>query len=144
MKFWGRNFPIRNLWRVKLWQIPACLLSLFMSRDIVLIWMVKFGKPPVICQIYQDFPLPKISVWDSSILAILLTCFYWVVNFKVHATVNMCTKDIKELTHLGAKMNAVYELIQTFLCPCEIMSVRCYSPLLTLEFYWINYQWMDY
>ena len=32
----------------KLWQVPVCLLSLFISQDIVKIWMVKFGEPPVI------------------------------------------------------------------------------------------------
>ena len=31
----------------KFWEIPVCLLSIFMSRDIAKIWTVKFGKPPV-------------------------------------------------------------------------------------------------
>ena len=31
-----------------------------MLRDIVKIWTVKFGKPPVIRQIFQGFPLPNI------------------------------------------------------------------------------------
>ena len=30
-----------------------------MSQDIVKIWMVKFGQPPVIHQTCQGFPLPK-------------------------------------------------------------------------------------
>ena len=52
------EFPIRNFWRVKL--ANSCfLLSLFISWDIVKIWMVKFGEPPVICQIHQGFPPPK-------------------------------------------------------------------------------------
>ena len=50
-KIW--QISIRNFWRV----IPICLLSLFMAQNIAKIWMVKFGKPPVIC---QGFPLPKI------------------------------------------------------------------------------------
>ena len=34
-----------------------------MSRDIVKIWMVKFDKPPVIC---QGFPPPKLgAIWYS-------------------------------------------------------------------------------
>ena len=47
----------------KLWQIPVCLLSLFISQNIVKIWMVKFGEPPVIC---QGFPPPKIhAIWHN-------------------------------------------------------------------------------
>ena len=34
------EFLIRNFWQVKLWQIPACLLSSYISWDIVKIWMV--------------------------------------------------------------------------------------------------------
>ena len=29
------------------------------DQDIVKIWMVNFGEPPVICQIHQGFPLSK-------------------------------------------------------------------------------------
>ena len=43
--FWWRNI---FCW-VKLWRIPICLLSLFVSRDIVKICTVKYGEPPVIC-----------------------------------------------------------------------------------------------
>ena len=35
-----------------------------MSRDIAKLWTVKFAKPPVIHQIHQGFPLPKIhAIW---------------------------------------------------------------------------------
>ena len=41
--------------------VSSYLFVLFtMSRDIVKIWTVKFGKPPVIFQIRQGFPPPKI------------------------------------------------------------------------------------
>ena len=44
-----------------LWQIPACLLSLFyVMIKILQIWMVKFGKPLVIRQIRQGLPPPNI------------------------------------------------------------------------------------
>ena len=44
------------------------MLSSFMSQDIVKIWTVKFGKAPVICQIRQGFPLPKIcAIWYNDI-----------------------------------------------------------------------------
>ena len=42
---------------------PACYVSLFVPRDIVKIWMVKFGKPPVIHQIHQGHPPPKIVLY---------------------------------------------------------------------------------
>ena len=48
-----------------LWQIPVCLLSIFMSWDIVKIWTVKFGKPSVICQIHKGFPPPKITLYGN-------------------------------------------------------------------------------
>ena len=54
------KFLIRNLASKTL---PVCLLSLYMSRNNVRIWMVKFVKPPVIHQICQSFPPPKISVY---------------------------------------------------------------------------------
>ena len=39
----------------------SCLFAfLYMLQDIVRIWVVKFGKPPVICRIHQGFPSPKI------------------------------------------------------------------------------------
>ena len=58
------EFLIRNFWQVKLWQIPTCLLSIYMLRDIVKIWVVKLGESPVIHQLHQDFPLPKIrTIW---------------------------------------------------------------------------------
>ena len=56
----GGKFLIRNFWRVKFGRIPACLLSLFVSRDIVRMWMVKFGKLLVLRQICQGFPLLNI------------------------------------------------------------------------------------
>ena len=38
--------------------------SLYMSQEIVKVWMVKFGKPPVIHRIGQGFPPPKIhAIW---------------------------------------------------------------------------------
>ena len=46
--------------RGKLWRIPVCLRSLFMSPDIVKIWMVKFVEQPVIGQFRQGIPPPKI------------------------------------------------------------------------------------
>ena len=46
-----------NVWWSK--TFPVCCLSLFVSQDIVEIWIVKFGEPPVIHQIRQGFPLPK-------------------------------------------------------------------------------------
>ena len=62
-----------KLWQIshpKLWRIPACLLSLFMSQNIVKIWMVKFGEQSVIHQIHQSrpsrqsIPPPKIcAIW---------------------------------------------------------------------------------
>ena len=36
------KFLIKNFWWVKLWQIPACVLSSYMSWNNVKIWMVKF------------------------------------------------------------------------------------------------------
>ena len=58
-------FGREKLWHIyyqklsasKLWQIPVCLLYLFVSRDIVKNWMVKFDESPVIP---QDFPPPNI------------------------------------------------------------------------------------
>ena len=46
------EFLIRKFWQVKLCRIPACLLPLFMTQDIVKIWMLRFGEPPVIHQIH--------------------------------------------------------------------------------------------
>ena len=37
---------------------------MYMSQDIIKVWMVKFGESPVICQIRQGFPPPKIhTIW---------------------------------------------------------------------------------
>ena len=41
---------------------------MYMSQDIVKVWMVKFGKPPVIHQIRQGFPPPKIHAIQYIIL----------------------------------------------------------------------------
>ena len=57
------GFLIRNFWRVKLWQIPACLFSLYMSQDTIEIWMVKFGEPPVIHQIHGGISSTKNSCY---------------------------------------------------------------------------------
>ena len=46
--------------RGKVWQISVCLLTLFISQDIVKIWMVKV--------IRQSFPLPKIHAIGSYML----------------------------------------------------------------------------
>ena len=70
----------QNFGREILWQIfhqklsvsktlmNSCLFAfLYMSQDIVRIWMVKFGESPVICQIHQGFPPSKIhALWVSS------------------------------------------------------------------------------
>ena len=45
----------QNLLASKTWRIFCFYLSLFMSQDIVKIWMVKYGEPPVICQIHQKY-----------------------------------------------------------------------------------------
>ena len=60
--------------RGKVWQIPVCLLSLFMPRDIVKIWMVKFGKPPVIHHIYQGLPLSKICAIQYYVMQGVVSC----------------------------------------------------------------------
>ena len=59
------KFLIRNFWRVKLWEIPACLLYSFMSQDIDKSLTTKFGNLPVI---HRSFPLPKISVFCLLVL----------------------------------------------------------------------------
>ena len=58
-------FPIlysRNIWWIELWRIPACVCFLYFYHHTSLKCgcMVKFGKPPMICQIHQDFPPPNI------------------------------------------------------------------------------------
>ena len=61
------NFSSETFGEQKLWRIPACLLSLYMTRDIVKILMVKFGKPSVIpkftkvylCQIFAQYGISK-------------------------------------------------------------------------------------
>ena len=67
------KFLIRNFWRT-----PACLLPLYMSWDIVRIWMIKFSKPPMICQIRQGFPLP-----DSQYTVVISIVYYSVVFLPV-------------------------------------------------------------
>ena len=53
-----------NFWRRKTLANSCLFVSLFMSRDIVKTKMVKFGKPPMIC---QGFPLLKIhTIWYTS------------------------------------------------------------------------------
>ena len=57
-----------KLWRISHQELLAsktltnyCLFTLFMSQDIVIIWTVKFDKPPpVIHQFCHGFPLPKL------------------------------------------------------------------------------------
>ena len=61
-----------NVWWSK--TFPVCCLSLFVSQDIVEIWMVKFGELPVIHQIRQGFPLPKKS--HHTVHTICMTCMY--------------------------------------------------------------------
>ena len=65
-------FGKRNIWQIshqKLLMsrtlVDSCLFAFFTYvRDIVRIWIIKCGKPPVIFQIYQGFPLPKIrAIW---------------------------------------------------------------------------------
>ena len=72
----------------KLWQIvqqkllpskalvnSICLLSLIylcMSQDNV--WMAKFGEPPVIHQIHQGYPPPKVyAIQYISLIYIIVT-----------------------------------------------------------------------
>ena len=60
-------FSLETFGEQKLWRIPACLLSLYMTRDIVKIWMVKFSEPSVIpkftkvylCQTFAQYGMSK-------------------------------------------------------------------------------------
>ena len=69
------KFLSRNLLQVKLLKIFACLLSLYRSRYTVRIWIVKYGEPPVIYQIRQDFPL-LIFTLHGILVHLLYVCMY--------------------------------------------------------------------
>ena len=56
IKCWGFHLII-----AKVYSSPIFHLVQYVSQDIVRIWMVKFGKPPVI---RHGFPLPKIALYS--------------------------------------------------------------------------------
>ena len=79
---YSANFGGGKLWRISHQKLLAsktlansCLFTssyMYMSRDIVKIWMVKFGKPPVINQIHQGLPPPKsCTIWYKKPLTVI-------------------------------------------------------------------------
>ena len=60
----------RILVEENLGKIPLKTFSAFLCvcilYDTVLIWMIKFGEPPVIHQIHQGFPVPHFYVIQYS------------------------------------------------------------------------------
>ena len=89
-----------NVWWSK--TFPVCCLSLFVSQDIVEIWMVKFGEPPVIHQIRQGFPLPKITLYGTYYVYDLYVQLLEDVNFAISCFLKVCLKHISTylLRHL--------------------------------------------
>ena len=61
-----------------------CLFALFMSRDIVKIWMVRFGKPPVIHQIRKVFHHQKFSLYSAY-------TYMHTFSVDIHYNSNVCS-----------------------------------------------------
>ena len=58
-----------------------CLFTLFMSQDIVIIWTVKFGKPPpVIHQFCHGFPFQKFALYGICMHTTYVCICVWLLS----------------------------------------------------------------
>ena len=59
---------------LKLWRIPACLLSSYMLQGIVTIWMIQFGESPVVPQVVFYCQNLCYTVYSVQLEVTLFTC----------------------------------------------------------------------
>ena len=82
--------PEENFGKILLETFSDFLYFCFLY-DIVLIWIVKFGEPPVIHQIHQGFPVPHfyviqydcLSNWKPSNVFLRQNCTIYISIYNI-------------------------------------------------------------